>query len=203
MSLVTPNAKTTNHPDDSLSEYFRRSLYAPYLDSLLSSLEARFIIFIYLKGLAKFNLSLLHPAQMAKITAPDLKIHMEEVSKFYELEGIETEADLWQCFWTNKKENLETLELTDVIQHAETFYLNVNTALHILLAMPYSTATIKRTLSTLRRVKTWLRSTMSEETLNGLCMLCVHRKLVNSLSDSFTELVLSRFSENPKKFLFK
>ena len=45
-------------------------------------------------------------------------------------------------FWTNK-ENLETLKLTDVIQHAKTFYPNVNTALHILLSIPYSTATIE------------------------------------------------------------
>ena len=55
---------------------------------------------------------------MAKIKAPDLKIRMEEVSKFYELEGIESEAELWRFFWTNAKENLETLVLTDVIQHA-------------------------------------------------------------------------------------
>ena len=114
---------------------------------------------------------MLHPAQMAKITAPDLKIRMKEISKFYELEGIESEAELCRFFWTKKKENLETLELTDAIQHAETFYPKVNTAPHILLAMPYSTVTIERTFSTLRRVKTWLRSTMSEERLNGLCML--------------------------------
>ena len=87
--------------------------------------------------------------------------------------------------------------LTDVIQHTETFYPTVNTALHILLVMPYSTANIERAFNTLRRVKTWLRSTMSEERLNWLCMLSVHRKLVNSLDDSFTELVLSRFAENP------
>ena len=140
---------------------------------------------------------------MAKITATDLKIRREEVSKFYELEWIESEAEQWRFFWTNKKKNLETLELTDIIQHAEIFYPNVNTALHILLAMLYSTATIERTYSTLQRVKTWLRSTMSEERLNGLCMLSVHRKLVNSLGDSFTELVLSRFAENPRKLLLK
>ena len=69
--------------------------------------------------------------------------------------------------------------------------------------MPYSTATIERTFSTLRRVKIWLRSTMNEEILNGLCLLSVHRKLVNSLGDSFTELVLSLFAENPRKLLLK
>ena len=93
--------------------------------------------------------------------------------------------------------------VTDVIQRAETFYPHVNTAPHILLAMPYATANIERTFSTLRRVKKWLRSTMSEERLNGLYMLRVHRKLVKSLGDSFTELVLSRFAENPRKLLFK
>ena len=67
--------------------------------------------------------------------------------------------------------NTETLALTDAIQHAEVFYPHVNTALHILLAMPYSTVTIERTFSTFRRVKTSLRSTMSQERLNGLCML--------------------------------
>ena len=78
---------------------------------------------------------------------------MEEVSIFYELEEIESEAELWGFFRTNKKENFDTLDLTDVIQHAEIFYPNVNTALHILLAMIYSTATIERTFSTLRRAK--------------------------------------------------
>ena len=62
--------------------------------------------------------------------------------------------------------------------------------------MPYSTATIERTFSTLRHVKTWLRSTISEERLNGLCMLSVEN--LNSLGDSFAELVLSRFAENPR-----
>ena len=46
------------------------------------------------------------------------------------------------------------VKLPDVIQHAEIFYRNVNTALHILLEMPYSTVTIEMMFSTLRRVKT-------------------------------------------------
>ncbi|XP_050299136.1 zinc finger MYM-type protein 1-like isoform X1 [Anthonomus grandis grandis] len=83
-----------NHPAASLSEYFRRSLYVPYLDSLLSSLEARFSQ----DQSPAFALSLLHPAQITKIAAAELKIRMEEVSKFYELEGIMSEAQLWQIY---------------------------------------------------------------------------------------------------------
>ena len=73
------------------------------------------------RGLAKFNprrlLYRCHTLnRWQKQTAPDLKIRMEEASKFYELEGIESEAELSRFFWTTKKENHESLELTDVIQ---------------------------------------------------------------------------------------
>lgn len=189
-----------NHPATTLSEYFRRSLYVPYLDSLLSSLEARFSQ----DQSPAFALSLLHPAQITKIATADLKTHMEDVSKFYELEGIVSEAELWQTFWLNTKNlDLEALEITALCRQAEHFYPKIEKALHILLAMPYSTATIERSFSTLRRVKTWLRSTMVENRLNGLCMLSVHRKLINHLSDRFTEDVLNRFAEDPRRLLFK
>ncbi|GBP88942.1 hypothetical protein EVAR_64362_1 [Eumeta japonica] len=102
-----------NQPAASFSEYFRRSLWVPYLDSLSSLLEARFSNY----HSPAFIISLLHPTQ-------------------------------------------------------------VKIALEILLAMLCSTATIERSFSTLRRVKTWLRSTMTEDKLNGLCMLNVHRKLL-------------------------
>lgn len=188
-----------NQPAASLSEYFRRSLYVPYLDSLSSSLEARF----GKDQSPAFALSLLHPAQIIKITAPKLQKCMEEVSEFYELEGITSEAELWRTFWINKQQDFETIEITELIQVAESFYPKVKTALEILLAMPYSTATIERSFSTLRRVKTWLRSTMIEDRLNGLCMLSVHRKFVNAMGDSFTEDVINRFAEDPRKLLLK
>lgn len=80
---------------------------------------------------------------------------MEEVSKFYELEGITSEAELWRTFWINKQQqDFESIGITELIQVAESSYPKVKTALEILLAMPYSTATIERSFSTLRRVKT-------------------------------------------------
>ena len=44
-------------------------------------------------------------------------------------------------------------------------YRNVNTILTILLTMPVSTATPKRSFSTMRRVKTYLRAIMKTEQL--------------------------------------
>ena len=47
---------------------------------------------------------MLHPTPIAKITAPDLKIRIEEVSKFYELERIESGAELCRFFFFDKQE---------------------------------------------------------------------------------------------------
>lgn len=60
----------------------------PYLDSLSSSLEARF----GKEHSPAFALALLHSARIIKIEAPKLRKCMEEVYKFYELEGITSET---------------------------------------------------------------------------------------------------------------
>ncbi|GBP50396.1 52 kDa repressor of the inhibitor of the protein kinase [Eumeta japonica] len=185
-----------NQPAASLSEYFRRSLYVICLDSLSSSLEAKFSK----RHSPAFTLSLIHPTQIIKITVTKLQKSMDEISE----EGITFEAELWRTFWVNKhQQDFESIRIEELIQEADSFYPKVEIALEILLAMPYFTATIERSFSTLRRVKTWLRSTVTENRLNGLCVFRVHRKFVKGMSDSFTEDVINRFAEDPRKLLLK
>ncbi|GBP27339.1 hypothetical protein EVAR_18812_1 [Eumeta japonica] len=108
-----------NQPAASFSEYFCRSLYVPYLDSLSSSLEVKFSK----QHSPAFTLSLLHPTQIIKITVPILQKCMEEVSDFYELEGFTFEADLWRTFWINKQQlDFESIGIVDLIQEADPFY---------------------------------------------------------------------------------
>ena len=47
--------------------------------------------------------------------------------------------------------------------------------------MPATNATSERSFSALRRVKSYLRSTMGEERLSNLLMLHVHKDLTDSL----------------------
>ena len=55
-------------------------------------------------------------------------------------------------------------------------YPNVRACLSMLLAMPVSTATAERSFSTMRRVKTYLRSTMTSNRLSGLGLLNIYRE---------------------------
>ena len=53
--------------------------------------------------------------------------------------------------------------------------------LHILLVIPATNCISERSFSALRRIKTYLRSTMSQARLNHLLLLHYHQELADSL----------------------
>jgi hypothetical protein len=57
------------------------------------------------------------------------------------------------------------------------FYPIISNLLQILCTLPVSVATAESSFSTLRRLKTWTRTTMGEDRLNGLALMHVHRDI--------------------------
>lgn len=84
------------------------------------------------------------------------------------------------------KQSLKNLELTEVIKEADTFFLNkIKACLSTLLVLPCSTNNNERSFGTLRREKTFLRITLSDDRNYGLCVISIHRKLVNEKTTMF------------------
>ncbi|KAJ8880871.1 hypothetical protein PR048_017343 [Dryococelus australis] len=50
----------------------------------------------------------------------------------------------------------------------------ISIQLQVLVTLPVSVVTPERTFSTLKRIKTWLRTTMNEDCLIGLALLATH-----------------------------
>ena len=61
-------------------------------------------------------------------------------------------------------------------------YSEVVKLVKLILVMPASNATSERSFSALRRVKTYLRSTMTQVRLNNLMVLRVHRDRLDNLN---------------------
>lgn len=79
------------------------------------------------------------------------------------------------------------------------------TLLKIIITTPMSTAEAERCFSTLKRVKTFLRNTMTQDRLNALAMLSMEKRLVNEMAD-FNQKVIDRFAslkDRRAKFLYK
>nr|CAI5865604.1 unnamed protein product [Callosobruchus analis] len=164
--LAHKQTHRSNPPSDNDNEYWRRSLIIPYIDSLISSLNIRFSQ----ENTPAFALSRLHPLYMTKTSIADLHKNAESFQEFYNLD-ITGELNLWHNLWVTKAlsdDQLKDIEVVDLFKEANIFYPAVRKALIILSTIPCTTATVERSFSTLRRVKTWLRSTMGEERLTGI-----------------------------------
>ena len=64
---------------------------------------------------------------------------------------------------------------------ASSMFSEVDKLLRIYLTIPVTTATGERSLSAVRCIKTYLRSTMSQQRLNNIMLLNVHKDLTDGL----------------------
>jgi len=86
---------------------------------------------------------------------------------------LRAEFELWQQRWqtaTNRpKTALDAYRACNA-----SLYPNVSVLLQLLVTLPVTTATAERSFSTLKRLKTYLRSSMSDERLTSLSLIHIH-----------------------------
>jgi len=83
-----------------------------------------------------------------------------------------------------RKKTIEFLKFCD-----ENLFPNVYKLLKIVCILPVTTCTSERSFSSLRRLKTYLRSTMAENRLNGLAMLSIHREKLLTPEEVIEQLI--------------
>jgi hypothetical protein len=84
-------------------------------------------------------------------------------------------------------------------------FCEVTKLLEIIITTPLTTSESERCFSTLKRVKTYLRNTISEERLNALSMLSIENELVKSIQDFNTKVIehFARLKNRRAHFLYK
>ncbi|CAC5395408.1 unnamed protein product [Mytilus coruscus] len=164
-----------NVPADSASDYWRRVLYYVFLDHLINELQQRLIV-----TKPRFQDNCLLPSQATKNQITDAKV--DELFTAYrtdipaDLDFFKTEVDRWIIrlgLASQKPSSLcETLNITRI-----TLYPCIWNILTVLITMHVATATAERSFSVLRRVKTYLRTTMHQERLSALGLMHIHREI--------------------------
>ena len=105
-----------------------------------------------------------------------------------DISNVSHEVDNRESLWTNTPGDhlvapdtiAETIKVTNSIS-----FPNISTALRILAVLPVTSCTCERSASSIRLVKTYTRSTMSQDRLNGLATLYTHR----DISINFNEII--------------
>ena len=184
-----------NFPAESPSHYYKLSLSIPLIDTVLSELKKRFegnqkcifeglyLIPYIMVGSLKNNISM------------SWKDHFKIFLKFYEsdfedlsFKSLDAELSLWEHHWENCSANLPDNVSATLKQISFPCFPFIKRALRILGTIPVSSCACERSFSSMKLLKTYNRSTMTNNRLNALAMLYVHLDIHPS-----SEEVLKRF----------
>ncbi|XP_071058707.1 zinc finger MYM-type protein 1-like [Pseudochaenichthys georgianus] len=189
----------------------------PHVDMLFSQLQKRDIDSVYIKGLIKRFTSSIQTIS-ATLLQGDL---FEQHSQTFPEAALKTTVEAYPLLDKAKlKTELSLVYDTDQFRACsgavnllqffvdnnlqETFTETVS-LLKVLVTTPMATAEAERCFSTLKRIKTFLRNSMTQDRLNALAMLSIEKKLISSIPD-FNTRVIERFAtqkERRAKFLYK
>lgn len=204
--------KQKNRPNPNIDEpekFYRASIYIPILDTILEDIKDRFRDDI----MKSFELSILIPTSVVKITPKDLKESGKVLfSKFQFAVGsissvngavFSNEVALWQNKWLNQQQKSKNEDIPDtgietLSKCDKEVYPAIYELLKIFSTLPVSTATAERSFSTLRRLKDWMRTTMREDRLVALALLNIHRGIADKVDPN---KVVDRFAKVKKRKL--
>ena len=179
--VVNVQKHRENHESQSVDAYYCRSLTIPFLDRVVNQLEERFSTRHRIHGYAFYAI----PSHV--VTHNEWKKQIDSFQELYKnllpnAASLPAEMDLWENFWKGILE--KELRIPDTIRDTLTFitpkknwFPNMYAILEIVGTVPSSSNSCERSISKLQLMKTFLRSTMTNERLNGLALLYIHREI--------------------------
>ena len=94
---------------------------------------------------------------------------------------------------------MSPLEILKLVKVADC-YPNVSIAYRILLTMPMTVASVEKSFSKLKLLKSYLRSSMSQERLNDLAILCIEKNMLENID--FDTIINDFASRNARRQCF-
>lgn len=172
-SAGTRHAHRSNAPAETAEEYYKVNYYYPFIDHVLSHLQSRFPEELRGAMLGYYFM----PNKLAKLTDKTIEsIKMEFIDDLPMPHSYDQEVIRWKQALAVPTSS-DIADLVDMVNFADsTFYPNIATVLRILLSLPVGSCSCERSFSALRRLKSWCRTSMGEERLNGLALCNIHKE---------------------------
>lgn len=168
-------------------EEYRTQLYYAALDEIVGEMERRF---------DDTNISLLKAMQSLSPRSKQF-LDYNTLTPFLEHYGIPPEEVETELFTAH--EMLESCGSDRTLKNLHDIYDELSTVplgfpqllkcLQIAMSFGITSAAAERSFSSLRRMKTYLRSTMSQERLSNLALLYIERELSSTLWDSMDDVL--------------
>ena len=181
------------------TEYFKRVITIPALDHLIAEIDNRFH---HDSSSIVCQVVLLLPSMLVESEERLTSVNIADlISKYSDdlpaPESLDTELHCWSTMWRGRREDAVSLNTpAQVLQQIDVdFFPNMDALFKIVCTLAVTSAECERSVSRLRSLKTYLRSTMTEARLNGLAPLYTHRDISRS-----AVVVVQQFAQrNPRR----
>uniref|UniRef100_A0A6P7G201 52 kDa repressor of the inhibitor of the protein kinase-like n=1 Tax=Diabrotica virgifera virgifera TaxID=50390 RepID=A0A6P7G201_DIAVI len=183
-----------NNPE----EYYRRSIFYPYIDEISSSLTERFTshkdVLIGLDSVLPCNIQ---QRQFTDLEPASLDFYQSDLVHTNR-DILNAEWELWKSHWKIDQVTPKTAtSVLKALKDEDDAFPNMKILLGILAVLPVTTASVERSFSTLKRLKTYLRNSIGEERLTSLVLLSIHRGLQVK-----TEEIIYQYTRTPRRLQF-
>lgn len=176
-----------------------RNLTYEILDSLTVQLDVRFQDFKLLKFAELTNN---RAFKEYKINFPKDQLNqlVEHFPGVFDPERLQNELTI---IFDDSDKHLPPKELLNYIVKGQLqdVYQELTKMLQLVLCIPVTTASSERSMSGLKRVKTFLRNTMNHDRLSNLCTLAIEKKFLGELATdpTFIDSVIDVFSKTKNR----
>ena len=163
-----------NVPAQTPFDYYERAVAIPLLDHLQSEMKT------YFNPTNDTVLSSLFNLLPELVAIRDRNPDFEAALEFYENDPsspnvVDVELLRWKRKWCSTDDaELSPSAVQTLAACDREFVSNIHTLIRILCTLPITSAECERSFSTLRRLKTYLRSTMSSERESGLVLMNIN-----------------------------
>lgn len=170
-----PPARFTGTSDaysaDNVADYYKPQFFE-LIDTAVSGLEQRFTDSVSLQTYSKLE-SFLVTGQ----------IDESQLQAYNEIDGNDFALQL--AMFRRRHVINNVMDAADVLRKMSTdmrnMFSEVEKFVRLLMVCPCSSANAERSFSALRRLKTWLRSTMSQKRLNSVAVSHCHQDLLDTV----------------------
>ena len=189
-----------NVPSESVSDYFKNVVTIPLLNHLLTQLNVRFdsasvmvyggLVIVPVKMLSLYHKNI------------DWRQKFRPFAEFYRSDlpcykALEAELDLWEAYWLNDT-SCHPDNISSTVNSIDfKSFSNIKVCLRILGTLPVTTCTCQRSFTSMKRLKTYIRSTVISERLNGVALVHVHQEIVPDI-----KTVIDLFAVTNKRLNF-
>lgn len=195
--IVNRQRHRTNAPAENVEEYYKRNVCIPMMDEIIQALKDRFGQ-QQMDCIKAFKIipSIIKGSDRHEVETNVLAFSGTHRDDLPSPDNMKAELHIWINRWSGQDmENppqtaAAALNVTD-----QAFFPNIYTLLKLLCTTGVTSCECERSISALRRLETYLRTTMSQDRINGLALMHVHYDI-----DIEIDWVINEFAQrNPRR----